>query len=222
MHSDYFSNAAPRIRVFSDRIEFFNPGGLPKALKYILKEDFSMPRNKVIAKIFRVIKLSESIGSGFNKMFDGWKSYYKNTPKITENFDNYKITFLKPAQQPIITKEQQALLRSMPVGEFFDMINKKGSQKRWSEKVVGKGGQKTWVNKWSGKVVGKGGQKLTVKQLVVLAILNKKPDITRKELAEVLKINQSAVQKYLNRFKKLGILEREGPDKGGYWKVLKK
>ena len=34
MHSDYFSNAKPRIRVFSDRIEFFNPGSLPKDIKY--------------------------------------------------------------------------------------------------------------------------------------------------------------------------------------------
>lgn len=33
MHTDYFSSAKPRIRVFLDRIEFFNPGALPKDIK---------------------------------------------------------------------------------------------------------------------------------------------------------------------------------------------
>ena len=37
MHSDYFSGAKPRIRAFSDRLEFFNPGSLPKKIEYIIK-----------------------------------------------------------------------------------------------------------------------------------------------------------------------------------------
>ncbi|MBI2447220.1 MAG: putative DNA binding domain-containing protein [Candidatus Omnitrophica bacterium] len=93
MHTDYFSNAKPRIRILSDRIEFFNPGSLPKDLKYILKEEFSMPRNNTIARIFRTIKLSENIGSGFHKMFHGWTSYYKRKPKVDGDFDYYKIMF---------------------------------------------------------------------------------------------------------------------------------
>jgi len=93
MHTDYFSSAKPRIRVFSDRIEFFNPGSLPKDIAFILKEDFSLPRNPVIAKIFRIIRLSENIGSGFDKMINGWHYYYAQKPLIEEDFDYYKITF---------------------------------------------------------------------------------------------------------------------------------
>lgn len=93
MHNDYFSNAKPRIRSFIDRIEFFNPGSLPKSIEQIIKEDFSLPRNQVIAKIFRVIRLSENIGSGFHKMIEGWKEYYKVTPEITGDIDYYKIVF---------------------------------------------------------------------------------------------------------------------------------
>lgn len=76
IHTDYFSQANPRIRLFSDRFEFYNPGALPKELNYILKEDFSLPRNPIVAKIFRFVKFSENIGSGFHKMIDGWNSYY--------------------------------------------------------------------------------------------------------------------------------------------------
>jgi len=93
MHTDYFSPVNPRIRFFSDRIEFFNPGGLPKPLKYILKEDYSQPRNFYVAKMFRFLKLSEGVGSGFHKMITGWNQYYGVKPIIESDFDYYKITF---------------------------------------------------------------------------------------------------------------------------------
>ncbi len=93
MHADYFSNTKPRIRVFLDRIEFFNPGSLPKDIKFIIKEEFSMPRNPTVARIFRHIRLSENIGSGFDKMFKGWTAYYKKKPLVTGDFDYYKIVF---------------------------------------------------------------------------------------------------------------------------------
>lgn len=93
MHTDYFSNAKPRIRVFLDRIEFFNPGSLPKDIKYIIREEFSMPRNPTVARIFRHIRLSENIGSGFDKMIKGWTAHYKAKPEISGDFDYYKIVF---------------------------------------------------------------------------------------------------------------------------------
>ena len=65
MHADYFSSMKPRIRVFSDRIEFMNPGRLPKDLASIMKEDFTQPRNPIIARAFRVLKLAESAGLWF-------------------------------------------------------------------------------------------------------------------------------------------------------------
>jgi ATP-dependent DNA helicase RecG len=62
MHADYFSPAKLRIRVFDCRIEFFNPGALPKPLDKMMAEDISMPGNPVIAKLFRVVKLAENAG----------------------------------------------------------------------------------------------------------------------------------------------------------------
>ena len=100
MHTDYFSPSNARIRMFTDRFEFFNPGSLPKDIKDIIEEDFSYPRNPTIAKIFRFIRLSENIGNGFYKMITGWKSYYKIEPEIKGSFDWYKITF------PVIQTER--------------------------------------------------------------------------------------------------------------------
>jgi len=93
INTDYFSKTTPRIRVFSDRFEFFNPGALPKKIELILKEDFSLPRNPIIAKAFRFLRFSENIGSGFHKMIYGWDKQYHIKPIIDGDFDFYKITF---------------------------------------------------------------------------------------------------------------------------------
>jgi len=107
IHTDYFSKSNPRIRVFSDRFEFYNPGALPKKIELILKEDFSLPRNPIIAKIFRYVNFAENIGSGFHKMINGWQSKYKMRPVIDGDFDFYKITF--PTITSTITKTSTKL-----------------------------------------------------------------------------------------------------------------
>jgi len=76
-----------------------------------------------------------------------------------------------------------------------------------SEKVVRKGGQKRW-------------SELTKRQIEILQLIRENPKISRKELSEELSINPSAIQKHIERLKKKIFIERIGPDKGGYWKVL--
>jgi ATP-dependent DNA helicase RecG len=46
------------------------------------------------------------------------------------------------------------------------------------------------------------------------------PKITRKELAEMLGINISAIQKHIKKLKQTGAIKREGGDFGGKWIVL--
>jgi predicted HTH transcriptional regulator len=84
MHSDYFSSAKPRVRVFSDRIEFENPGAFPRSIDTLLKKDISLPRNPVLAKLFRSAKLADNAGYGFDKMLKWEKStqtkvYFENS-----------------------------------------------------------------------------------------------------------------------------------------------
>jgi len=93
MHADYFSPAKPRIRIFTDRIEYFNPGGLPKPLEELLETDISLPRNPILAKLFRAVKLAENAGFGFDKMINGWKVYnpYKEV-EFSSAIDYHTVT----------------------------------------------------------------------------------------------------------------------------------
>ena len=53
----------------------------------------------------------------------------------------------------------------------------------------------------------------------IIQLLNKNNEITIVELANLLSISIGGVEKIIRQLKANGIIERIGPDKGGYWKV---
>ena len=54
----------------------------------------------------------------------------------------------------------------------------------------------------------------------IIRLLREKPALTGAELAEQLKKSESAIERAIRKLRLTGRLERIGPDKGGYWKVL--
>ena len=88
MHADYFSPSHSRIRVFTSHIEFYNPGGLPKSIDELKEKDISIPRNPIITKLFRMVKLAENAGFGFDKIENNWKLYNNTSPEYDIAFDS--------------------------------------------------------------------------------------------------------------------------------------
>jgi len=75
-----------------------------------------------------------------------------------------------------------------------------------------------------GQVGGQGDRKinsLTDRQKEVFRIIVSNPRISRKQLAEILGINESAVQKHIDALKKKGIIERES-ETTGKWSIIVK
>lgn len=108
MHADYFSPMKSRVRIFSDKIEFFNAGSYPKPIEYFLKSDTSMPRNPILARLFRAIKLAENAGYGFDKMIEGWKTYSQKPIEFTTDSDTSLTTYYLGEAQDKAT--EQAIL----------------------------------------------------------------------------------------------------------------
>jgi ATP-dependent DNA helicase RecG len=96
IHTDYFSPMKPRIRVFTNRIEFKNPSKLPRTIEELMKADETLPRNPVLVKFFRVAKLCESAGYGFDKMLQ-WKKQTGNEVLFETGIDKTKFTFMLDA-----------------------------------------------------------------------------------------------------------------------------
>ena len=199
MHADHFSPACPRIRIFTDHIEFYNPGGLPKPLEELKGKDISLPRNPIITKLFRVVKLAENAGFGLDKIEYNWNKYNNTLPTFDVTFDSVIVNF------------DLAKLIEISQSEQVDSDHKLGES--W-EKVRRKYGESME------KVREKYGDKLGDTPLKIVLAITNDPNINVEQLATQLQLSTSAVEKQLAKLKKEGLLIRHGT-KGGFWEILK-
>jgi len=79
------------------------------------------------------------------------------------------------------------------------------------EIVVDKDGQILWKSSQSGNEVRK----------QIIALITENNHISRKEISDIIGINQSAIQKHLETLVKNGNLEKHGIKRGSYYVVLK-
>ena len=66
------------MKVYDDKIEFFNPGGLPAGLtvERLLKGNYiSDARNKKVADAFKAVGLIEKYGSGIKRILREFRNY---------------------------------------------------------------------------------------------------------------------------------------------------
>jgi ATP-dependent DNA helicase RecG len=169
VHRDYTSSYDSVIKIFRDRIIFFNPGALPDAisLQQLLADNYvSRPRNKQIAEIFKETGLIEKYGSGIKRV---------------------RVKFAECG---------------LPEPEFQSMVD--GMQIT----VYGTGSEKKDLNETVEKTVEK-----------ILNCIHDDPHMTLKNLAVKTGLTRRGVEWNLAELKRSGIIERIGPDKGGYWKV---
>ncbi|MAL23062.1 MAG: hypothetical protein CMP05_07130 [Xanthomarina sp.] len=233
MHADYFAPSYARIRMFTNHIEFYNPGGLPKPLEELKAKDLSLPRNPLLSKLFRMVRLAENAGFGFDKIETNWNAYNQTLPEYDISFD---ATILK-----LNTQEQQdfgeaserfqknfgetsgklrTALKKQPVN--IDVVINLVEQN--NEDVM------LFISKTFGKPLGTvreqfGDSLGTVREqfgnntfiMLLLVIFNK--DITTKEAAKIIGVSESTVKRIIKKLKNKNIIRREGSKKDGKWVI---
>jgi predicted HTH transcriptional regulator len=208
IHTDYFSIMKPRIRVFTNRIEFENPGSLPRPVEELLKADESLPRNPVLAKFFRIAKLCESAGYGFDKMLE-WRKQTGNEVLFETTIDKTKFTFM--VDTTIINSEgdteteESGMKKAETVEKTVEKTKKTVEKKsKTVEKTVEK----------KPKAVEK-----TIEKIIRLMAENQY--ITTYQLSDMINISVSAINQQIAKLKKQEIIRRDGADKGGKWIIIK-
>ena len=61
---------------------------------------------------------------------------------------------------------------------------------------------------------------MTENEIKIIELIQQNSQITRLELANTLKINESTIKRNINKLKYKGILKRIGANKNGYWKII--
>ena len=63
---------------------------------------------------------------------------------------------------------------------------------------------------------------LVEKQKKIIELISDNPRISKREISEKIGISSTAIDKHIKKLKDKGLIERVGPDKGGYWKIVEK
>ena len=158
----------------------------------------SMRRNPVIADLFHRLDLMERRGSGFGKMLDAYKAV---SARLGREFIP---SFHSDATDFIVT------LPNLQYG-MRDVLAATGTVPAGVKSTA------STTQKSTQKTTQKSTQKTTRK--IISAITNN-PNVTRRELAEMIGITSDGAKKALEGLKKKGLIRRIGPDKGGYWEVV--
>jgi ATP-dependent DNA helicase RecG len=197
VHRDYSHYGESSIKIFNDRIEFFNPGCLPDSIS---EEDLrkgsyvSTCRNKLIAKIFKEITWIERYGTGVRRVTSLFESYGCPKP-VFENFQHgFKVTAY-PLQGAAAENNMKKV---------------DGVKKKRAEKVGEKVGERV------GERVG---EKITENQQKIIDNITRNPHIGAQDLALLIGISKRKTEENIAKLKAKRLLERIGPDKGGYWKI---
>ena len=66
---------------------------MPKPFDELKKKDISLPRNPILAKLYRMVKLAENAGFGLEKMERKWKGYSQTMPLFSIEFDSVILQF---------------------------------------------------------------------------------------------------------------------------------
>jgi len=90
VHRDYTHYGTSSVKIFDDRIEFFNPGHLPNSIsieQLMTGNYISSSRNLKIASIFKEVGLIERYGSGISRICRLFKEHGLEAP-VFENFQH--------------------------------------------------------------------------------------------------------------------------------------
>jgi ATP-dependent DNA helicase RecG len=95
VHRDYRSASDSIVKIFKDKIEFYNPGRLPEniSIKNLINGNYkSTPRNKQLAKVFKDMGLMEKYGSGIGRIVNYFKQEGSPVPEFKNISDGFQVT----------------------------------------------------------------------------------------------------------------------------------
>jgi ATP-dependent DNA helicase RecG len=146
--------------------------------------------------MFALIDIGERAGSGIFNLMTLWKQTGWGNPVLEESFDAERTTLSIPVEleENVIDEDQ----------------TKKSVEMNTVEKTVEKNEETVE------KTVEKNEE--TVEK--ILKLLQDSPSITQEKLVKSTGLTRRGVEWNISQLKAKGLIERIGPDKGGYWKVV--
>ncbi len=125
VHRDYRSSSDSIVKVFADKIEFYNPGRLPEdiTINDLLTNQYrSTPRNKLMADVLKNIGVIEKYGSGIQRIINLFKSENQPIPTFCNISEGFMVTaYSKTDQNPTRTRPEN-VVENVPVNVVVNVV----------------------------------------------------------------------------------------------------
>jgi ATP-dependent DNA helicase RecG len=223
IHRDYSSSSDVQIKIFDQKISFFNPGNLfgNIDIKDLSGETYaSQTRNKLIAEAFYLTKDIEKYGSGFLRIRNEIKEFPTMRFKYQESGNGFLAELHYTEQKKINTQQtiKPTLSTSAQKNKVGDRVGDKVGD-RVGDKVGDRVGDRVG-DKVTNKVTDKVTDNLSATQNRILELITKNAFISAQELSESIGISKRKTEENIHKLKEKGKLQRLGSPKSGHWQVL--
>ncbi len=107
IHRDYRAASDSIVKIFDNRIEFYNPGRLPESITVedLLSNNYkSTPRNKLIADFCKSIGLIEKYGSGIQRIMKYFLDSKLPVPEFRNISEGFMVTVFRPESNQVTDK----------------------------------------------------------------------------------------------------------------------
>ena len=156
---------------------------------------FSNPGNIYGSLTIEDLKRDDYVSSIRNKLLA--EAYY-----LTGDIEKYGTGYVRI--RSILKYFPEALFNPSEIGDFFQVELTASSTK---------------IERLHEKLHEKLHENLSELQKNIIVSMSKDPKITHTQLSAILGKSREAIRKNINKLKKMGIIRRFGPDKGGCWQV---
>ena len=223
VHNDYTKEVPPKFELFDDRIEITSAGGLPEGLsKDEFFEGFSVPRNKEIMRIYKDLNLVEHLGSGVPRILE---NYAKDCFMFSENFLRMTFPSAIPVSNLVADVSNGTLEKFTEVKKQFGLISDRlrlGKEKNTAFLQTYYGVITEELRKKYGRNTEEIRKKYGRNAVNIILLFLIEPTIITKDIATILGISSSTVEKAIAKLKEENIIQREGATKVGSWKIIVK
>ena len=239
IHADYHGRRGIVIDKYPKRLEVSNPGTLRMSKSVAIAGGTSDARNGKIFNIFSLVRIGERSGMGLSSLYGTWEKEHFAAPSIVESYepDRTKVTVeFEPDDSELGEKTSEVGVIDSEVGEKIAEVGEKtgvsddvktisddvktGSvhEKPISDDVKSVSDD---VNHDFEVLMGAYRSDFLENARKVLHAFAETPEADISSVAKGLGFSAKSVWRAIRAMKEVGLLAREGGDKGGKWIVKK-
>jgi ATP-dependent DNA helicase RecG len=225
VHRDYRNSSGSVIKIFDDRIEFYNPGKLygGNTIEALLSGKYSsQSRNKLVAKAFKEMGEIEKYGTGITRVQEICRNYGVKEPLFQEITDGFQVTLYKEKLSDFVLPANAILFDNSKTDLKTTKTDLKTTKTdlKTTETDLKTTETDLKTTETDLKTTETDLKTVDIDNLI-LSLIEENNQITIPDIAQKTGKKLTATKDRLNKLKATGLIERIDGKKGGYWKIVK-